>query len=387
TQEPALLARAHLTLGESFYFLGEFAQARVYLEQGLTASDFQQLHLDSPADFEIICLLYQAFILWYLGHPDQALQSAHQAFSVAQELSHFYTLVVVLDFAALFHQLRREEHLTRERAEAAISLATEHGVAMGVAWGTILRGWALTKQGQGEEGTAQLQQGLAAWQATGTEMNRPYYLALLAEAYGKAGQVTEGLTVVAEALAVIEKTGERFWEAEVYRLKGELTFAGARGWGLGTRPPSSQASSPKSQAPSGVEREVEACFHKAIAIAREQKARSLELRAVVSLSRLWQSQGKKKEARELLAPIYGWFTEGFGTKDLQEAKALLEELSDYFACESIEKECIAALARTRVLSASAILRGIMARAVRASRDAPLRPRPEIGVEVLFRRCA
>ena len=176
---------------------------------------------------------------------------------------------------------------------------------------------------------ALLHQGLTAWRATGTELARPHYLALLAEAYGIVGQPEEGLTAVTEALALVHKTGERRYEAELYRLKGELTLqkAGTRGWGPGASSSSPQALSLKPQVPSGVAQEAEECFLKAVDIARRQSAKSWELRAVMSLSRLWQRQGKRDEARQMLAEIYNWFTEGFDIKDLQEARALLEELS------------------------------------------------------------
>jgi len=176
----------------------------------------------------------------------------------------------------------------------------------------MVRGWTLAEQGQVQEGIAQMQQGLAAYRATGAELGRPRWLAQLAEAYEKVGQPEEGLTVLAEALAAVDKTGERFWEAELYRLKGELTLKQS-----GVRGPESE-----------VQQEAEACFLKAIEVARQQQAKSLELRAVMSLSRLRQQQGKKEEAHEMLAEIYSWFTEGFDTKDLQEAKALLEELAE-----------------------------------------------------------
>jgi predicted ATPase len=173
-----------------------------------------------------------------------------------------------------------------------------------------MQGWALTEQGKGEEGIAQMHQSLAALQAMRTECERTYWLALLAEAHGKVGEAEQGLAVLVEALAQVEKTGERFYEAELYRLKGTLTLQS------------------KIQDPTSiVEAKAEECFWKAIEIARKQQAKSLELRAVTSLSRLWQQQGKKDEARQLLAEIYNWFTEGFDTKDLQEAKALLELLT------------------------------------------------------------
>ncbi len=156
-----------------------------------------------------------------------------------------------------------------------------------------------------------MRQGLAAWQAMGAVYARPHFLALLAEAYGKVGQVEEGLMMLAEALALVDKTGERVPEAELYRVKGELTLAQSSVQGLESR----------------VQKEAEECFQKAVDIARRQSAKSWELRAVMSLSRLWQQQGKKEEARQMLAEIYDWFTEGFDTKDPQEAKALLEELA------------------------------------------------------------
>src|SRR5262249_46492705 len=174
-----------------------------------------------------------------------------------------------------------------------------------LARGTILRGWVLAAQGQAEEGIAQMRQGLTAHRATGAEHARPYYLALLAEAYGKGGQAEEGLTVLDEALAMVNKTRERFYEPELHRLKGELLLA----------------LSAENQAMA------EGYFQQAIDIARHQSAKSLELRAVTSLSRLLKTQGKTEAARQLLAEMYGWFTEGFDTADLQEAKALLETLA------------------------------------------------------------
>jgi len=190
------------------------------------------------------------------------------------------------------------------------------------ALGTIAQGWALVEQGDGEAGIVQIRQGLAALQASGAEEIQTYSLALLAEAYGKGGQVEEGLAALAEALDFVDRTGERFYEAELHRLKGELLLkkSESRIQNLESTP---QRLTPSTQA----EAEAEAYFLKAIEIARYQQAKSLELRAATSLARLWQHQGKKAEARQLLAEIYNWFTEGFDTKDLQDAKALLAELA------------------------------------------------------------
>jgi predicted ATPase len=219
----------------------------------------------------------------------------------------------------------------QEHAEAAIALCKEHGFPYWLAEGTILRGWALAEQGQGTEGIAQLREGLAVYQATGAELGQSYWLDLLAEAYGKVGQVKEGLTALAEALALGNQSGERFYEAELYRLKGELTLQQFQVPGSKFKVPSTRTRNQKREARNhsptlDPQAEAEACFRKAIEIAQCQRAKSLELRATMSLARLWRRQGKKDEARRMLADIYGWFTEGFDTKDLQEAKTLLAEL-------------------------------------------------------------
>jgi predicted ATPase len=230
-------------------------------------------------------------------------------------------LVIALGWTSFLHQYRREGRATQERAESTITFSIEQGFPFWLVAGTILQGWALAEQGQGEEGITQIRQGLSVHQATGSELWRPYFLSLLAEVYGKGGQVEGGLSVLAEALAVVDKTGERVYEAELYRLKGELTLQQrfkVQGSKFKVTDPRPLTLDPQGEA--------EACFLKAIDIARKQQAKLLELRATTSLARLWQKQGKRKQARKLLADIYGWFTEGFDTKDLQEAKALLEEL-------------------------------------------------------------
>ena len=241
---------------------------------------------------------------------------------MAQELSHPFSLAWTFHYAARLHQFRRERQAAQERAEAMMALSSDQGFPEFLACGTILRGWALAVQGQGEEGIAQIRQGWAVWRATGAELWRPHWLALLAEAYGKVGQTEEGLALLAETLTAVDKTGERWYEAELCRLKGELTLQKFQVSGSKFQVANTQHPAPNTQA----EAEAEACFHKAIEIARRQQAKSLELRAVMSLSRLWQNQGKKAEARQMLAEIYGWFTEGFDTADLKEGRVLLEEL-------------------------------------------------------------
>jgi predicted ATPase len=214
-------------------------------------------------------------------------------------------LVFALYLVASLHQLRRDVVATYEWAEATLALAREQLFPYWLAVGRITRGWALAHQGQGEEGIEEIRQGLAVYQATGAELGRPWFLALLAEAYGKAGRAEEGLHVVAEGLATAAQTREGFFEAEQCRLQGELLLAHAV---------------PKHPV-------AESSFQQALTVARRQQAKSLELRAAMSLARLWQRQGKCTAAHDLLAPIYGWFTEGFDTPDLRDARMLLDELS------------------------------------------------------------
>jgi predicted ATPase len=307
-QDPVALLEGHLALGLLLWTLGEFAEARTHLEQGITLYDSQQhrsLAFRHGRDPGVASRYSAALVLWMRGYPSQALQRSREAIALAQELSHSYSLALALSWTAVCHQYRREGQAAQERAEAGIALATEQGFAEYLARGTILRGWALAEQGQNEAGIAQMRQGLGAHQATGTGVSRPHYLALLAEAYGKGGQTEEGLRVLAEALAQVDHTGERYYEEEVYRLKGELLLRQAV-------PDAPQA---------------EVCFQQALAVARRQQAKSWELRAARSLARLWQQQGKRTEAHQLLAEVYGWFTEGFDTPDLQEARALLDALA------------------------------------------------------------
>jgi predicted ATPase len=253
----------------------------------------------------VVCLIRAAVAQWVLGYPDQALQRSHEALALPRELSHPRSLMYALSWISHVPQFRCEGHNAREWAEAMIAPSIEHGLAQGVVGGRMLRGWALAAQGRGEEGIAEMRQGLIDWRALGVRTAVPYHLTLLAEAHGACGQVEEGLRLLAEALAVVHETGERFHEAELYRMQGDLLLR--------------QATLDVHQA--------ETCFQQALDVARRQQAKSWELRAAMSMSRLWQRQGKRTEAQELLAPIYNWFTEGFDTADLQEAKALLETLA------------------------------------------------------------
>jgi predicted ATPase len=325
-QDPALLVAAYRALGSTLFHLGELGAAQAYLEQSLTLYDSQRhrshqfLYGIEPGVFG---LTDAAWVLWHLGYPDQARQKSDAARTLAQELSHPFSLGAARVYAAMLRQLRRERPLTQEWAEAAITLAHEQGFPLWLGQGSVLQGWAQAEQGQSEEGISQIRQGLATYQAIGAGLFRSYFLVLLAEAYGKAGQAEDGLAALAEALEVVDTSGERFYEAELYRLKGQLTLQKFQVSGSKFQVQNSSASGVRSPAS-----EAEECFLRAIEIAQRQQAKSLELRAVMSLSRLWQHQGKREEARQMLAEIYNWFTEGFDTKDLQEAKALLEELEE-----------------------------------------------------------
>jgi predicted ATPase len=307
-QDAAMLVTAHRARGYTLFLLGAVASAYTHFTQGIALYDPQQHRAQASLygeDAGVVCLSFAAWVLWCLGYPDQGLARSQEAVTLAQQVAHPMSLSYALSFAALFHQYRREECTTQERAEAAIILATEQGFPFWRARGAVLRGWALVHQGRAQEGIAQITQGLRAYRATGAELGRPHFLALLAEAYGTMGEPKAGLTVLTEALTLAETTGERWYEAELHRLKGELLL----------------------QQSSDNHLEAEACFHHAIDIARNQQAKSFELRTVTSLARLWQQQGKRQEAHDLLAPVYGGFTEGFDTADLQDAKALLDAVA------------------------------------------------------------
>jgi class 3 adenylate cyclase/predicted ATPase len=316
-QDPALLVGAYRVLGSTLCFQGELARAQKYVEQGIALYDQEQhssLAFLYGADPGVVCRLYLAWLLWFRGYPDQALNGIYDALNLARELRHPFTLAFALSVSAMAHQFRRDREAVQELAEEAIALCTEQRIAQWLALGNIQRGWVLTEHGRCEEGIGQMHQGLAAWEGTGADLVRPYYLSLLIEAYGKVGKVEEGLTLLGEALAAVDRNGERWWEAELYRLKGELIVSQGVEEVQSPQPEVQQLS------------EAEGSLRHAIEIAHRQGAKSLELRAVMSLSRLLQKQGKKREARQMLAEIHSWFDEGFDDPDLQKAKELLEEL-------------------------------------------------------------
>jgi predicted ATPase len=300
------LLEAHHTLWTTSLLIRELPLARTHLEQGLALYDPQQhraLAVRYGHDPGVCCRGGAAIVLWLLGYPDQALRQLHAAHSLAQEGTHPSSVAFARMLTAIAYQLRRETDAAHEQAEALIALATEQGFELFLAIGGILRAGTRTAPGQRGEQIGQIRQNLAAQRETGSAVWEPYFLGLLADVYAQEGQVEAGLATLDEALAA-QATGQRLVEAELYRLCGCLLL---------------QTGTPQAEA--------ETWLQRALDVARRQEAKSLELRAAMSLSRLRQQQGKRKEAHDLLAEVYAWFTEGFDTADLQEAKALLEELA------------------------------------------------------------
>jgi predicted ATPase len=304
THDAAVGLAAHNAVGGMAFYAGEFEAALAHVEQSSRLYDPGQHSPNRSATFRagqdpgVWCAVYAAWTLQLLGHPVRAAARMREALALARSLDHPFSVVYACHFAAGFHLRRREHEAVRELEDEGLAYSTEHGFRLFPVMGAIHRGWLLSEQGRGEEALAQMREGLAALRAIGIEFRRPAFLALVAEVCEKINQPGEGLSAVAEALAAAEHTGQRYWDAELHRLKGMLTR--------------------KSDA--------EASFLEAIGIAQRQGAKSLELRAATSLSRLWASQGKAREARALLSAIYDGFTEGFDTADVSEAKSLLEQL-------------------------------------------------------------
>jgi predicted ATPase len=304
--DPTLLLAAHQALGHSLYHLGQLSAALTHLEQARTGLDPKldpSPHLRYGVAPPVQCTASLAQVLWCLGYPDQGLQRSREAVRLARKLSHLHSLTCSMYFAIRLHLLRGETREADELAEAALALSTKQGFTFWTALVVFMEGWSLCLQGREAEGIARMRTGFADAEATGAKMMRPMFCTLLTEAYGQVGQLEDARQTLASALDAVEESGQRHYEAETYRFKGELHRREANPEQAGI------------------------CFQRAIDIARHQQAKSWELRAAISLALLWRDQGKQTEARDLLAPIYGWFTEGFDTADLKGAKALLDELS------------------------------------------------------------
>ena len=298
---------AHRLVGTCLYFLGKYSVAREHLEQALGLYDPTQhrpLMFVYAADVRVAILSWLSRVLFLLGYPESAHTRSREALALAQELSHPHSVAYALRDACFLPQIQRDFMTVQERAEAVISLAIDQGFSYELAEGRIHHGWALAESGQVETGIAEMRQGLEGYLATGSEFQMPYFLALLANILTRAGQYDEGLRLLNEALARVDRTQERWFEAELYRLKGDLL-----------------------RSHFGTLEEAEACVYRAKEVAQSQGARVFALRAAVSLSRMWQHQNKRTEARQLLALIYAGFTEGRHMADLTAAEALLGELS------------------------------------------------------------
>jgi predicted ATPase len=307
-EDPALVVLAHSVLGFTSLCLGALPVARQHLEEAIaryTPDQHRALVFRIGSDLGMSCRIQTALLLWLLGYPEQALARLHAALALPHELSHPFSLAQVRCWAAYVYQFRWDVPAVHEQAEAAVAFSNEQGFPFWAAAGTILRGWALAMQGQGEAGMAEISQGIAAYRATGSALLVPYYCTVLADVAIRLGHTEDGLQALAEAHTLVEQHEERWWEAEICRLQGVLLLR---------QPGASQA-------------EAEARVQRALDVARRQEAKALELRAATSLARLWGEQSRRAEAVELLAPVYGWFTEGFDTADLKDAKALLDALA------------------------------------------------------------
>jgi predicted ATPase len=309
-KDTVLLVEAHHALGVTLTGLAEFAPGLEHLDYVIVHHDPMQTgSLAFGQDPKVVCLSQAAWTLWIHGYPDQALKRNEEAITLAQKLSHPYSLAAALNFGSMVHQLRQDAQTTAELAEAGGKLSAEQEFTHWMIWSSVMRGWVMTQRGQIGNGIVQMREGVATYRATGAEVMVPYFLGLLAEAHGKAGQNKEGLSVLDEAQAVVNRSRECWWEAELYRLKGELTLNQTR-----VHEPSSE-----------LQKAAAEYFHQALNIAARLSAKSLELRATMSLSRLWSEQGKKLDARRILTETYSWFKEGFETADLVKAKILIEE--------------------------------------------------------------
>jgi predicted ATPase len=307
-QDLALMLQSHQAYAVTSLCQGELVATRDHMEHCEALYD-PRLHQSHTflfgQDTGVACKAFGAVALWLLGYPDRAAHKIGEAAALAHRLSQPSSEALALHFAGMLHQCRRDPLAVLACADRSLAIAEEQDFSFWRAGGTVLRGWALSECGSGTEGVAVLRQGLEAWIATGSVTYQTYFLALLAEALMKLGQTKEGLKVLSEALALAERTGELFFQAELHRLQGLVRLRS------GT---------------AGAPTHAEVCFRQAIDVARGQNAKSLQLRAALSLSQLYRQQDRTAEARPLLAEAYGWFTEGFETRDLLEAKALLEQL-------------------------------------------------------------
>jgi len=307
--DTAALCLAHRALGTTYFTMGQFSAARKQLERARGLYDpnhHLRFRFQYGQDIGTTAMCYLSWALWHLGYVDQASQLASKAVNRAEEISHPHTLVYTLCHArGMMDVFRRQSDETKSYAGVVTSLCSEHAFPFWAAGGQIFGGWAAINRGEVDGGVDELIRGLAAWRKTGARLWLPIFLALEAEGHFKAGRDQAAFHSIEQALATSDVTGERWAIAEILRVNANLLLTTGRG---------------KAE-------EVEEALIESLEIARQQQAKSWELRSATSLARLWRDQGKPQQARELLAPVYGWFTEGFDTRDLKEAKALLDALA------------------------------------------------------------
>ncbi len=297
----------HRNMGASLFYAGDIAQSRVHYDRALALYDpaeHRPLATRFSADVRVVLLSYRSWALWLLGYPDAALTDSNDALKDARETGQAATQLFALDFITWLHIWRGDYAAAIPLLDEAVALADEKGAPFWKADAMMCQGWLLASTGKAPSAVQMITLGIAAWRSTGSTLWIPFYLSHLAGAHAELGLFDDAWRCIGEAMTAVATTKESWCEAEVRRIAGEIAL--------------------KSPEPDAAK--AEAHFKRALAVARQQQAKSWELRAAMSMARLWRNQGKAQQARELLAPVYGWFTEGFDTLDLKEAKALLEEL-------------------------------------------------------------
>jgi class 3 adenylate cyclase/predicted ATPase len=298
----------HRLMAQSLMLTGDTAESRAHYDHAIALYDpveHRPLANRFGQDARVGTLCYRSWALWMLGYPEAALTDVDRAISDARQIGHAVTLMYALSQAVVVNLLCRRYAAAKALNDELVALADQKGSFFWKTKGLVDQGWLVSMTGKASDAVDVAKSGLVAWRSTGSTMAVPYYLSNLARPYAELGQLDDAWRCIGEAITAVEATKERWCEAEVNRVAGEIAL--------------------KSPQPDTAK--AEAYFERSLKVAREQQAKSWELRAAVSMARLWRDQGKRDEARELLAPVYGWFTEGFDTLDLKEAKALLEELA------------------------------------------------------------
>ena len=351
TENQAFEVEAHRALGATLYYLSEFKNALAHLETGIER--YQPQHHPVPAFLHYVAepgmtlLAYSAPLLWCLGYPVESEERIHKAVSIGKKTNHPFSDAVCLHFKTVLYQYRGEVEKVDVSATQMLQICKEHGFSVWEAAATVMKGWVLAEQNRPEAAITMIREGIATWEKTRAEMLLPLFLALLAHAYQRAGQYNLALQTLDSALCVITRTGERNYAAELTRRKGELCLILAeKAVGVGNVIQGMDLVYPQTKSPTRYDKEntestiaeAESYFQEALVIARQQDAKSWELRAALSLSELWRAQNRGKDAYDLLKPIYAWFTEGLDTNDLLRAKNLLKELEVFAATAKPNEE-------------------------------------------------